>query len=98
MLRHVFIVNVKGILGTGDVAHVIAAKLIELGHEVMMGARDAANEKAVSWAETGGARARCGSFADAAAFGERAFNCVQGIYSMEGKGGSGGFVEGFRLD
>lgn len=34
-----------GILGTGDVAHVIAAKLMELGHEVMMGARDAANEK-----------------------------------------------------
>lgn len=26
-----------GILGTGDVAHVIATKLIELGHEVMMG-------------------------------------------------------------
>ena len=26
-----------GILGTGDVAHVIATKLTELGHEVMMG-------------------------------------------------------------
>lgn len=72
-----------GILGTGDVAHVIAAKLMELRHEVMMGAHDAANEKAVSWAETGGARARYGSFADAAAFGEQVFNCVQGIHSME---------------
>lgn len=26
-----------GILGTGDVAHAIATKLTELGHEVMMG-------------------------------------------------------------
>ena len=32
-----------GILGTGDVAHAIATKLTELGHEVMMGARNATN-------------------------------------------------------
>lgn len=34
-----------GIIGTGGVAHAIATKLIELGHEVMMGARSATNEK-----------------------------------------------------
>ena len=39
-----------GILGTGDVAHAIATKLIGLGHEVMMGARSVTNEKALSWA------------------------------------------------
>ena len=37
-----------GILGTGDVAHAIATKLIGLGHEVMMGARSVTNEKALS--------------------------------------------------
>ena len=40
-----------GILGTGDVAHAIATKLIGLGHEVMMGARSVTNEKALSWAK-----------------------------------------------
>ena len=68
-----------GILGTGDVAHAIATKLTELGHEVMMGARNATNEKAANWAKTNGERASHGTFADAARFGERVFNCVQGI-------------------
>ena len=43
-----------GILGTGDVAHAIATKLTELGHEVMMGARNATNEKAANWAKANG--------------------------------------------
>lgn len=72
-----------GVLGTGDVAQTIAGKLIELGHEVMLGSRTAANEKAVSWAAGHGVRAKCGTFADAAAFGERVFNCVQGIHALE---------------
>ena len=37
-----------GVLGTGDVAKTIATKLIELGHEVMMGSRTANNEKAIT--------------------------------------------------
>ena len=72
-----------GVLGTGDVAQVIAGKLIELGHEVMMGSRTAGNEKAAGWASAHGDRAKCGTFAVAAAFGERVFNCVQGIHSLE---------------
>ena len=72
-----------GVLGTGDVAHVIATKLIELGHEVMMGSRTAANEKAVKWAQEHGEKAKYGTFANAAAFGERVFNCVQGIHALE---------------
>ena len=72
-----------GILGTGDVAHAIATKLTELGHEVMMGARNATNEKAANWAKANGERASHGTFADAARFGERVFNCVQGIHSLE---------------
>lgn len=72
-----------GILGTGDVAHAIATKLIGLGHEVMMGARSVTNEKALSWAKSNGERAFNGTFADVARFGERVFNCVQGIHSLE---------------
>lgn len=72
-----------GVLGTGDVAQTIASKLIELGNDVMMGSRSRANEKAASWASACGERAKCGTFADAAAFGERVFNCVQGIHAIE---------------
>lgn len=43
-----------GILGKGEVAPSIAIKLIELGHEVMLGARCSTNEKAVIRAETKG--------------------------------------------
>ena len=72
-----------GVLGTGNVAQTIASKLIELGHHVMMGSRTAQNEKAVKWVSENGSRAECGTFADAAAFGERVFNCVQGIHAIE---------------
>ena len=78
-----------GILGTGDVAHAIATKLIGLGHEVMMGARSVTNEKALSWAKSNGERAFNGTFADAARFGERVFNCVQGIHSLEALNAAG---------
>ena len=72
-----------GVLGTGDVARTISEKLIELGHEVMMGSRAKTNEKAVMWANENGNKAFCGTFADAAAFGERVFICVQGIHALE---------------
>ena len=72
-----------GVLGTGGVAQVIATKLIQLGHEVKMGSRNAKNEKAASWAQKNGNKATFGTFADAAKFGERVFNCVQGIHSIE---------------
>ena len=66
-----------GILGTGDVAHTIADKLIELGHEVMIGSRHevmigsrtADNPRAVEWARKSGEQAFHGTFADAASFG-----------------------------
>ncbi len=70
------------VLGTGMVGQQIASKLVELGHEVMMGARSATNEKAAAWAETRGDGARHGSFADAVAFGEWAFNCTAGLHSL----------------
>jgi 8-hydroxy-5-deazaflavin:NADPH oxidoreductase len=66
------------VLGTGVVGTTIASKLIALGHDVKMGSRTAGNEKAQAWVKQAGARASEGTFADAAAFGELAFNCTSG--------------------
>src|SRR5579863_1109714 len=59
-----------GVLGTGVVGHVLGTALADQGHEVMMGARDAKNPRAAEWAKKTGKRARSGSFAEAAKFGE----------------------------
>ena len=72
-----------GVLGTGNVARTIAGKLIELGHEVMMGSRTDNNPSALLWAAQNGKRALHGTFANAAEFGERVFCCVQGIHALE---------------
>ncbi|MFL5781540.1 MAG: NADPH-dependent F420 reductase [Thermoleophilaceae bacterium] len=72
-----------GVLGTGVVGQTIATKLVELGHEVTMGARSAGSEKAVEWASGAGEGAAEGSFADAAAHGELLFNCTAGTASLE---------------
>ncbi|SDE30760.1 NADPH-dependent F420 reductase [Limimaricola pyoseonensis] len=66
------------VLGTGMVGHTLATRLHELGHEVRMGARVAANETAVAWAEARGARAGHGSFAEAAAWADRVIVAVNG--------------------
>lgn len=73
------------VLGTGMVGNSIATKLVELGHEVRMGARSAGNEKAKAWAQStgAGARASVGAFEDAAAFGALIFNCTSGLGSLE---------------
>ena len=59
-----------GIFGTGDVGRALGKAFITLGHEVMLGSRSGNNEKATAWAAEMGERARTGTFADAAAFGE----------------------------
>jgi predicted dinucleotide-binding enzyme len=70
------------VIGTGIVGTTIATKLVELGHDVKMGSRSATNEKAATWVKTAGVRASQGTFADAAAFGELAFNCTSGMGSL----------------
>jgi predicted dinucleotide-binding enzyme len=59
-----------GILGTGMVGQTLGDKLIQLGHEVVMGSRDSANEKAAEWVSRNGERASHGVFSEAASFGE----------------------------
>jgi predicted dinucleotide-binding enzyme len=71
------------VLGTGMVGETIATKLVELGHEVTMGSRQAGNEKAVAWVAGAGGNAGEGSFGDAAATGEMVFNCTAGTASLE---------------
>lgn len=71
------------ILGTGMVGSTIGSKMIQLGHQVKMGSRTAGNEKALAWVKEAGANASQGTFAEAAAFGELAFNCTSGSGSLE---------------
>jgi predicted dinucleotide-binding enzyme len=78
-----------GVLGTGMVGKTLASKLAQLGHEVTMGSRSAANEEAVAWAAEAGEGAGHGTFADAAAHGELVLNCTAGTASLEALGAAG---------
>ena len=71
-----------GVLGTGGVGSAIATKLVSLGHDVKMGSRSAASDKALAWVASAGSRASAGTFADAAAFGELLLNCTAGANSL----------------
>lgn len=78
-----------GVLGTGMVGEAIASKLVSLGHSVAVGSRTADNAAATRWARGAGSRARAGTFADAAAFGEVLFNCTRGMASLSALGAAG---------
>src|SRR5215211_8644644 len=72
-----------GVLGAGVTGQTIGSKLIQLGHEVMLGSRDEANPPSVVWAkDQGGQHALYGTFMNAASFGEIIFNCTLGSASM----------------
>jgi 8-hydroxy-5-deazaflavin:NADPH oxidoreductase len=72
-----------GVLGTGMVGRAISTRLVELGHEVVMGTRDRA--KADDWVSSVGTAegARSGSFAEAAAHGELVVNATSGLGSLD---------------
>lgn len=72
-----------GVLGTGVTGQTIGSKLVELGHDVMLGSRDEANPKAVAWAKEEGHNALYGTFRNAASFGEIIFNCTLGSASLD---------------
>jgi 8-hydroxy-5-deazaflavin:NADPH oxidoreductase len=72
-----------GVLGTGIVGRTLASKLVELGHEVRMGSRQAGNENAVEWARGAGDGASEGTFGDAAEFGELLINATGGKVSLD---------------
>jgi predicted dinucleotide-binding enzyme len=66
-----------GILGSGEVGKVLADGFLKLGHEVMRGSRDAA--KLEEWRNGAGARAKAGTFAEAAHFGDVIVLAVKGV-------------------
>ena len=86
-----------GVLGTGMVGRTLATRLAELGHEVRMGARDAANENARAWAVSAGEAASQGAFAEAAEYGELLFNCTSGVASLEALDQAGGDALGGKV-
>ena len=73
-----------GVLGSGITGQTIGSKLVQLGHEVMLGSRDEANPASVAWAkDEGGQHALYGTFMNAASFGEIIFNCTLGSASLD---------------
>lgn len=71
------------VFGTGMVGNTIGSKLIEVGHQVMMGSRTKDNEKAKAFLDKHKDKAAAGTFAEAAEFGEIIFNCTAGAGSIE---------------
>jgi 8-hydroxy-5-deazaflavin:NADPH oxidoreductase len=81
------------VLGTGDVGQTLAAKLIEKGHEVMVGTRDVddtlnrkkkGSERGQSFSDwhKSNSSAQLGTFSDSAAFGEIVINATNGANSL----------------
>jgi predicted dinucleotide-binding enzyme len=69
-----------GILGSGDVAKALAAGFVKHGHDLMVGTRDPG--KLADWTAQH-SKAKVGSFADAAKFGEVVVLAVKGTVAGE---------------
>jgi hypothetical protein len=69
-----------GILGSGPVAQTLGAGFLQHGHAVMLGTRDAG--KLAAW-QSKNARARIGSFTEAATFGEVVVLAVKGDVALD---------------
>ncbi len=69
-----------GVLGSGDVAKVLAGGFLKHGHDVMIGTR--APAKLTDWAKEY-PKGRIGSFADAAKFGELVVLAVKGTAAQD---------------
>ena len=76
-----------GVLGSGDVAKVLASGCLKHGHDVMMGTRTPA--KLTEWAKRN-PQGRVGSFADAATFAELVVLAVKGTVAADALGAAGG--------
>jgi 8-hydroxy-5-deazaflavin:NADPH oxidoreductase len=70
------------VLGTGMVGNAIATKLVQLGHQVLMGSRSANSEAGQQWLRSVAGHGQTGTFGAAAAFGELVFDCTNGANSL----------------
>jgi predicted dinucleotide-binding enzyme len=81
-----------GVLGSGVVGQVLADGFLKHGHEVMRGSRDPA--KLADWQSGAGTRARTGTFAEAARFGELVVLAVKGTAAKGVVEGCAGALDG----
>jgi predicted dinucleotide-binding enzyme len=70
------------ILGTGMVGNALSTKLVNIGHQIMMGSRTANSEAGQEWLRSVGGKAQIGTFADTAAFGEIVLDCTNGANAI----------------
>jgi 8-hydroxy-5-deazaflavin:NADPH oxidoreductase len=70
------------VLGTGMVGNALATKLVQVGHQVMIGSRSAESEAGRKWLQSVGGKGQIGTFTDAAAFGELIISCTNGANSV----------------
>ena len=75
-----------GIIGSGDVARTLGGGFLKHGHDVTMGTRDTA--KLADWAKQN-PKAKLGSFADAAKFGDVVVLAVKGTVASDALRGAG---------
>jgi len=71
------------VLGTGMVGKAIATKLVDVGHQIMMGSRTANSDAGQEWLRSVGGKAQVGTCADTAAFGEIVLDCTNGANSLD---------------
>jgi predicted dinucleotide-binding enzyme len=79
-----------GIVGSGIVGQVLGRKLVELGHEVLIGTRDPSKLEEKKgragtlgeWVASTGGKGKVSSFAEAAAHGEIVVNATEGVHSI----------------
>src|SRR5438874_3213669 len=73
-----------GILGTEEVGNLLGTRLIENGHQVMMGGREAHNPKGSDFVRKHSSEnASYGTFTEASVFGEIIFNATNGRFALE---------------
>jgi predicted dinucleotide-binding enzyme len=70
------------VLGTGMVGNALATKLVQVGHQVMVGSRTTKSDAGQEWLRSVGGTVQIGAFAAAAAFGELIISCTNGTNSV----------------
>jgi len=81
-----------GVIGSGIVGQTLADGFLKHGHEVMRGSREPA--KLAAWKAGAGTKARTGTFAEAAAFGEVVVLAVKGTAALEAVRACGAGIAG----
>ncbi len=81
-----------GVVGSGVVGQVLADGLLKHGHEVMRGSRDPA--KLAAWKGAAGPKARTGTFAETARFGDAVVLAVKGTAALEAVRACGAALDG----